>query len=205
MSVSGSPRLSAFISLVIYLVTRSGRPNRVRSVNPGTPGAVVVGAVLVSCTTGEAGSTGNTEVTTMELTSGSFGDGEAIPPKHTCDGADVSPPLAWDNVPDGTASFALIVDDPDARGFVHWVLADIPGATRELAEGEGDSIGTPGPNDFGRTGWGGPCPPGKHRYAFTLYALPGSTTDATDADAVRTAAEASALAKATLTGVYSRR
>ena len=141
----------------------------------------------------------------MQLTSSSFADGEAIPAKHTCDGADISPPLAWSDVPDGAASFALIVDDPDAGGFVHWALTDIPGSARELPEGEGDSIGTPGPNDFGRTGWGGPCPPGEHHYAFTLYALPEAIIGATDADAVRTAAERSALGRATLTGTYARR
>ena len=142
----------------------------------------------------------------MQLTSSSFGEGEPIPSEHTCDGADTSPPLSWTDVPDGTQSLALIVDDPDARGFVHWVLANIPAGTRELPEGEGDAIGTPGPNDFGRSGWGGPCPPsGEHRYVFSLYALPATISDATDADAVRSAAEASALARATLTGVYARR
>ena len=141
----------------------------------------------------------------MHLTSTSFADGEAIPSKHTCDGADDSPQLAWSDVPDGTASFALIVDDPDAGGFVHWVLTDIPGDARELPEGEGDSIGTPGPNDFGRSGWAGPCPPGEHRYAFTLYALSEPISGATDADAVRAAAEESAIGRGTLTGVYARR
>jgi Raf kinase inhibitor-like YbhB/YbcL family protein len=89
---------------------------------------------------------------------------------------------------------------------VHWVLTGIPGDARELSEGEGDSIGTPGRNNFRRSGWGGPCPPsGEHRYVFTLYALPGPISDATDADAVRSRAEETALARATLTGVYSRR
>lgn len=142
----------------------------------------------------------------MQLTSSSFGEGEPIPSEHTCDGADTSPPLAWSDVADGTESFALIVDDPDARGFVHWVLTGIPGDARELPEGEGDAIGTPGPNDFRRSGWGGPCPPsGEHRYVFTLYALPGPISDAADADAVRSQAENAALGSATLTGVYSRR
>jgi Raf kinase inhibitor-like YbhB/YbcL family protein len=142
---------------------------------------------------------------TMELTSSSFGDGEAIPAQHTCDGDDVSPPLAWSDAPDGTAAFVLIVVDPDAAGFVHWLLTDIPGDARELPEGEGDAIGRPGPNDFGRPGWGGPCPPsGEHRYEFTLYALPEPIENATDADAVRSQAEEVALARATLTGRYSR-
>jgi hypothetical protein len=165
----------------------------------GTRTAVAfVWAILAACT--------NAEVTTMELTSSSFGEGEPIPPQHTCDGADTSPPLAWSGVPDGTDSFALVVDDPDARGFVHWVLTGIPGDARELPEGDRDALGTPGPNDFGRSGWAGPCPPsGEHRYVFTLFALPESISGATDADAVHSAAEGTALARATLTGVYSRR
>ena len=164
----------------------------------GTQAAVLIVALLAACS--------NPEVTTMQLTSGSFDDGGAIPSRYTCDGADISPPLAWSDVPDGTEAFALIVDDPDARGFAHWLLTDIPGDVRELAEGEGDSVGTPGPNDFGRTGWGGPCPPsGAHRYVFTLYALPGPIPDATNADAVRSGAEESALGRATLTAVYTRR
>src|SRR5919106_707230 len=154
----------------------------------GTRAAVVLVAVLTACSTAE--------VTTMELTSSSFEDGGSIPSRYTCDGADISPPLAWSDVPDGTETFALIVDDPDARGFVHWVLTGIPGDRRDLPEGEGDSIGTPGPNNFGRTGWGGPCPPAEHRYVFTLYALPGPLTDATDAAAVRNAAEEAALGRA---------
>ena len=142
----------------------------------------------------------------MELTSTSFAEGGSIPTEHTCDGADTSPPLAWSGVPDGTESFALIVDDPDAGGFVHWVLTGIPGDTRDLPAGEGDAIGTPGPTSFGRTGWGGPCPPsGEHRYVFTLYALAEPVPDASSADAVRSHAEGAALGRATLTGVYSRR
>ena len=173
----------------------------------GTRTAVAGAAALLAaaCSSAAPATTQDQEVTTMQLTSSSFGEGEPIPSEHTCDGADTSPPLAWSDVPNGTHSFALVVDDPDARGFVHWVLTDIPGDVRELPEGEGDSIGTPGPNDFGRTGWGGPCPPGEHHYAFTLYALPEATIGATDADAVRTSAGESALGRATLTGTYARR
>ena len=144
----------------------------------------------------------------MQLTSSAFTDGTAIPTAHTCDGADVSPPLEWADVPDGVGAYALIVTDPDAGGFVHWVLADVPGDLRELPEGQGDAIGVPGRNDFGRSGWGGPCPPsGEHRYVFTLYALParldlGGTPTA---DALRSAADDAALAFAELTGVYRRR
>jgi Raf kinase inhibitor-like YbhB/YbcL family protein len=172
---------------------------------PGTRAAVGLLAVIAGCSSIGPSATPGQEVATMNLTSGSFEDGGSIPSRYTCDGADVSPPLAWDAVPEGSAAFALIVDDPDARGFVHWVLSDIPGDARELPEGEGDTIGMPGPNDFGRTGWGGPCPPsGEHRYVFTLYALSEPIGEAAGADAVREAAGA-ALATATLTGVYARR
>lgn len=143
----------------------------------------------------------------MRLTSEAFEDGGSIPATYTCDGDDTSPPLAWDEVPEGTAAFALIVEDPDARDFVHWVLADIPGDEGGLPEGEGDSIGVPGRNSFGRTGWGGPCPPrGEHRYVFTLYALsaPLELSGEADAAAVRDAMDGKVLAEARLTGVYTR-
>ena len=111
----------------------------------------------------------------FNLTSPAFGAGAEIPRKYTCDGEDVSPPLEWTGAPDDTAALALIVDDPDARGWIHWVIFDIDGApSGELAEGLSTSPEAPaqGQNDFGRIGWGGPCPPsGTHRYRFTLYAL----------------------------------
>jgi Raf kinase inhibitor-like YbhB/YbcL family protein len=168
----------------------------------GTLTAVLLVAVLAACSSPPADS----EVTTMQLTSSSFGEGQPIPSEHTCDGADTSPPLAWTDVPDGAQSLALVVVDPDAGDFVHWALANIPVGTLELPAGEGDAIGTPAPNDFGRDGWGGPCPPsGEHRYVFSLYALPGTMSDVTDADTIRGQAESSALVRATLTGVYARR
>lgn len=109
------------------------------------------------------------------LTSADFAAGELIPRRYTCDGEDVSPQLAWDGAPDGTAALALVVDDPDAHGWVHWTVIDLSGATSgTLPRGVDPSAGSPrqGRNDFGRVGWGGPCPPsGMHRYTFTLYAL----------------------------------
>jgi Raf kinase inhibitor-like YbhB/YbcL family protein len=145
---------------------------------------------------------------TMRLTSPAFTDGGAIPEDYTCDGGDLSPPLAWEGVPEGVHSFALIVTDPDAGGFVHWVLAGIPADVRELPEGEGDAIGRPGRNGFGGEGWGGPCPPsGEHRYAFELLALsePLRGESAPNVDRVRSVAEGATLARAELTGVYARR
>ncbi len=142
---------------------------------------------------------------TLQLSS-AFEDGGPIPSRSTCDGEDVSPPLAWTDPPADAASFALVVEDLDAAGFVHWVLTDIPGDARELPEGEGDAIGKPGLNDFGRAGWGGPCPAsGEHRYTFTLFALTEPVGAVDDADELRSlAAEGRTLDTARLTGVYAR-
>jgi Raf kinase inhibitor-like YbhB/YbcL family protein len=115
----------------------------------------------------------------IKITSSAFQDGGLIPAKYTCDGADVSPPLQWDVVPEGTKSIALICDDPDAPmgTFVHWVIFGLPAETRQLAEKvPADKIlpsgARQGTSDFGRVGYGGPCPPsGTHRYFFKVYAL----------------------------------
>ncbi|MDX1516446.1 MAG: YbhB/YbcL family Raf kinase inhibitor-like protein [Woeseiaceae bacterium] len=118
-------------------------------------------------------------LTHMQLTSTAFADGERIPTKHTGEGEDVSPALAWTKPPGGTKHFALVCHDPDAPlikpatyGFVHWVLYGIPGSVTGLAEGASDYIA--GANDFGKQGYGGPMPPenhGTHRYFFWLFAL----------------------------------
>jgi len=112
---------------------------------------------------------------TFTLTIAAFADGGLIPAKFTCEGANVSPELSWTDAPANTRSYALIVDDPDAPAgtFTHWVLFDVPAERSGLAEGA-SAIGLAGKNDFGRAGYGGPCPPrghGPHRYYFTLYAL----------------------------------
>jgi hypothetical protein len=115
----------------------------------------------------------------MQLTSSAFKANELIPPRYTCDGQDISPPLAWKNIPETAQSLALICDDPDApRGtFVHWVAYNLPASLTTLPEAisHGPSLeqgGLQGKNDFGTIGYGGPCPPGgTHRYYFTLYAL----------------------------------
>lgn len=153
----------------------------------------------------------------MRLTSEAFEDGGTIPRRYTCDDEDVSPALEWEGAPEGTVSFALVVHDPDApRGdWVHWVIYDIPAHFDGLPEEIGparrlDNLGeaAQGKNDFGRIGWGGPCPPpGKpHRYVFTLSALgarlglePGANREK-----VEEAARNHALAKATLTGRFGR-
>lgn len=115
----------------------------------------------------------------LNVKSRAFRDGQTIPEAYTCDGDDISPPLEWKNVPDETRSLALISDDPDAPvgTWVHWVIYNIPPDSEGLKENipaveKLDNGATQGRNDFGRTGYGGPCPPGgTHRYYFRLYAL----------------------------------
>lgn len=144
------------------------------------------------------------------LTSPSFDEGGAIPIRHSCDGADVSPALAWQGAPRGTAALALILDDPDARGFTHWVVFDIPGgADGSLPEGMHPADLPPqGRNDFGRTGYGGPCPPsGTHHYRFTLWALSArlNLSGTPSAAEVQTAAANRSLGQTVLTGTYTRK
>jgi len=115
----------------------------------------------------------------IKITSSAFSEGGMIPKRYTCDGEDISPPLAWVGVPEGTKSLALICDDPDAPmgTWVHWVLFDIPARTKELSDNIPpekiiENGAKHGMNDFRRFGYGGPCPPGgTHRYYFKLYAL----------------------------------
>lgn len=113
----------------------------------------------------------------FRLTVEGFNEGEAIPRQHTCEGRDSSPALRWEGAPEQARSFALIMDDPDAPvgTWTHWLLWNIPaGATRLDAGYRAGDLGVDGVNDFGRTGYGGPCPPrghGPHRYFFKLYAL----------------------------------
>ena len=154
------------------------------------------------------------ETVKLKLTSASFEDGDMIPPRHTCDGANVSPPLAWDDVPATAAALALICDDPDAPmgTWVHWVLYDLPPDITELPEGVPtrevlDSGARQGRNGSRRIGYGGPCPPsGTHRYYFKLYALddkidlpPGATKKQ-----LLAAMEGHILAEGQLMGRYKR-
>jgi Raf kinase inhibitor-like YbhB/YbcL family protein len=110
----------------------------------------------------------------MELASSAFADGQSIPRRHSCEGEDLSPPLSWTGVPDSASSLALILDDPDAPGgtFTHWLAWRLEPAAGGLGEGEAAPV--EGRNDFGATGYRGPCPPpghGPHRYFFRLHAL----------------------------------
>ena len=143
----------------------------------------------------------------ITLRSGAFDEGGSIPTRFTCDGEDVSPPLEWSGAPEGTASFVLIVDDPEATGFVHWLVADIPASVTSLGEGRAEGTGVAGRNDFGRSGWGGPCPPsGEHRYRFSIFALSGSLglSGTPSEEAVRSAMRGRVLGQGQLAASYRR-
>ena len=150
----------------------------------------------------------------FELTSSAFSEGEHIPQKYSCDGEDISPALEWSDPPEGTQSFALIADDPDAPvgTWVHWVLYNLPAETLVLPEAmPGDSEladgSRHGHNSWGRPGYGGPCPPGgTHRYFFKLYALDTVLDLAAGADKEQLlkAMEGHILAQTETMGRYSR-
>lgn len=148
----------------------------------------------------------------LKLQSSVFSDQETIPEKYTGDGENISPPLSWSNVPEGTKEFALIVDDPDAprpNPWVHWVVYNIPGSEVSIPEGGLPSGAKEGQNTFGNTNYGGPAPPkghGKHRYFFKLYALDTSLDLAPGAskDVLLQAMEGHILADAQLVGLYER-
>jgi Raf kinase inhibitor-like YbhB/YbcL family protein len=150
----------------------------------------------------------------LEIMSTAFSSGESIPTKFTCDGDDVSPPLQWSDPPQGTQSFALIADDPDAPAgtWVHWVLFNMPAESRSLPESVSPDPdltdgGRHGENSWGRLGYGGPCPPsGTHRYFFKLYALDSALDLAAGArkDKLLNAMEGHILGQTEVMGVYSR-
>lgn len=154
----------------------------------------------------------------LTLTSSAFAPDGGIPATYTCEGKDLSPPLAWSDAPAASKSFALIVDDPDApdpaapeRTWVHWVLYNIPARTGELPDAVESSAlpaGTrEGLNDWNRKGYGGPCPPiGRHRYFFKLYALDTvlSEIDHPDTAELEKAMAGHVLGQASLMGTYRK-
>ena len=154
----------------------------------------------------------------LTISSPAFTDGAEMDAKYTCEGQDVSPPLAWSGVPKEAKSLVLIVDDPDApdpkapqRVWVHWVLYDLPADATGLAE-DANRTGLPkgtkvGINDWERSDYGGPCPPiGRHRYFHKLYALDTTLADLKDptkADVVE-AMKGHVLAEAQIVGTYEK-
>ena len=155
--------------------------------------------------------------TTMTIKSSAFRHNELIPKKYTCDGEDVNPPLQIDGVPPETESLVLIVDDPDAPAgtWVHWTVWNINPEITVIAENSSPAGAIEGLTDFGKSGYGGPCPPinpdpsvgaGTHRYFFKIYALntmPNLTPDARKADIEKTM-QGHIIAKAELIGLYKR-
>ena len=154
----------------------------------------------------------------LTIESSAFEANGVIPTRYTCDGDNVSPPLSWSNVPEGTRSLVLIVDDPDAPDpeapkmtFVHWVLYNIAPDTTGLAEGVATGDLPPntgeGLNNWDKTGYGGPCPPiGRHRYFHKLYALDTMLGDLGEPtkDDLEAAMADHVIAQAELIGTYQR-
>lgn len=149
--------------------------------------------------------------TNMRLISSAFPNNGRIPTVYTCDGRDISPPLRWENVPQGTNSFVLICNDPDARGgtWIHWLVFNLPGTVMHLPANANIAFykGMEGMNNWGSNEYGGPCPPVReHRYVFDLYALSEPLrlkSTAHKTEVVRAMAN-KVLAKARLTGTYQR-
>ena len=163
------------------------------------------------------GKSGGETVSTMVVTSTGFESGAEIPEKYTCEGEDISVPLAWSGVPASARSLALIVDDPDAPDpeapkmvWVHWVLYNLPVSAAGLAQGVKElPAGTgEGRNDWNRTGYGGPCPPiGRHRYFHKLYALNTVLPDlgSPTKDELLAAMKGHIVARAELMGTYEKK
>jgi Raf kinase inhibitor-like YbhB/YbcL family protein len=153
----------------------------------------------------------NATLNKISLSTEAFENGRPIPQQYTCDGADETPSLNWSDPPEGTKSFALVIDDPDAPSGTcrHWGVYDIPASARSI--GGGQRVGTEVTNDFGKPGYGGPCPPkghGTHHYHFKLFALNvdrldlGPNSKVID---VENEATKHAIAQGELVGTYERR
>jgi Raf kinase inhibitor-like YbhB/YbcL family protein len=150
------------------------------------------------------------DMSTLTITSPAFKHNQLIPTKHTCDGADVNPPLVIENVPPEAKSLALIMDDPDAPAgtWVHWLIWNIDPRTREIRENSVPSGAMQGVNDFRKRDYGGPCPPsGTHRYFFKLYALHATLTlgQNTTKAALERAMKGHIVAQGELIGLYKRK
>ncbi|MCS7295244.1 MAG: YbhB/YbcL family Raf kinase inhibitor-like protein [Chloroflexota bacterium] len=189
----------------------------VRLLRAALPCFLLTGALLgAACGGGGSGKELPLPEPSLRVSSTAFEAGGPIPIQFTCDGADASPPLSWEAGPPGTVMYALVVDDPDApRGiFVHWAVWGLPPNTTSLPAAASKSGTLPaavreGKNDFGRQGWGGPCPPKgdePHRYRFRVYALrePIALPAGAAPRAVLDALEGTVLAWGELVGTYGR-
>ena len=146
----------------------------------------------------------------MRLTSSAFTNEGIIPARFTCDAEDINPPLSWQDAPAGVRSFALVVDDPDAPlgTWTHWTLWNMPSSANSIGERQIPPGSVEGKTSFGRSGWGGPCPPsGTHRYFFRLYALDTtfeSLSASTTVSALMNTMKGHVMATAELMGRYQR-
>ena len=144
----------------------------------------------------------------MEIESKDFVDNGYIPHNFTCDGKNISPHLSWEDVPEGTKSFALIVTDPDAPGgtWIHWLVYNIPKEIRKIEQGTLPNVAKEVENDFGKKSYGGPCPPsGTHRYFFSIYALDTEYLEATYKHNFLDKVKKHYIEKAVIIGLYKRR
>jgi Raf kinase inhibitor-like YbhB/YbcL family protein len=197
---------------------KAGRPVRLALL---IAGGLLVAAAAACAGDDDSGDGGGGDDTTgaptvsgsMEFESSAFGRGEDIPNAYTCDGDDASPPLSWFGVPDDAETIAVEMLDPDAGGFVHWIIYDIParsgGLTANMPQGEVlDDGSRQAINAFGEAGYGGPCPPPgeQHEYVFRLYALDAELGDDISASArtVQDALTEHTVALSELTGTYGR-
>lgn len=204
-------RPTAFVCLFAACVAACSR-------SASAPEARERGAPLTSVTSSPATSSPVTAVATtqsLSVSSPAFVAAAAIPAAYTCDGGDQSPPLVIADVPNGTQSLALVVEDPDApdpsapkRVWVHWVAYDLPAATRSLAAGAGKhQLGRAGKNDWGSSGYRGPCPPvGRHRYFIRVYAVDRELGDLHEPNeaALLNALAGHVLASGELMGTYEK-
>jgi Raf kinase inhibitor-like YbhB/YbcL family protein len=195
------PRFALGLLLLVVFAGCGGRPAPADVLAP--PTAVAAGNEAV---------TGGGNM--FQITSSAIAEGQMIPRKYTCDGENVSPPLAWSGVPPKASTLALIADDPDAPlgTWTHWIVFNLPASTSELPESipvtdKLENGALQGTSSFRKVGYGGPCPPGgTHRYYFTLYALdaPLSLGNNATAKDVQSSMQGHTLASAQLMGRYKR-
>ena len=216
-------RVAVAVGVVVVAALGGGCAGTGATASPGSTATASAAAIASPTPPASAPSrtpsalpTANVEVTPMPvftLTSTAFEPRAEIPARYTCDGADVSPPLTWTGAPDGTVALVLVVHDPDARGFTLWLAYEIPGGpSGSLPEAVAPDAATPkqGRNDFGKVGYGGPCPPagtGTHHYVFGLWAVDRSLglAPGLKAPAVEAAMDGHILATTELVGLYRHR
>jgi Raf kinase inhibitor-like YbhB/YbcL family protein len=201
----------AAVSALVVVCALGGCTHAGRALKPVAPGATAPPTTVVTSSTSAPSQPGAGSIgaTGLALSSSAFAPNGLMPVELSCDGTNVSPSLEWTGVPDGAVELAVTVTDPEAKGFVHWVLAGLPASVRALAPGAVPEGAAEATNGKGTTGWTGPCPPAgpAHHYVFTLYALSaasGVTDGMAAAEAIVKITSAPVLATANLVGQYQR-